>query len=146
MQRPVPMTLKAHWEHLEKALSSHLTSDYWTSLLCNAYSTNQEFFSRPMGVLVEAIKGIHCASSHFAGGCTIAAFRNSRLNLRVTPGSGYCGRIPQLLTLSYLTSSRVQIGLSAPPLVLQAALGTPHQLSRCLWDSWTLSRCTRRCP
>ena len=57
LQRPVPVTLKAHWDNLEKALSSHLTSDYWTSLLCNAYSTNQEFFPRPMGVLVEAIKG-----------------------------------------------------------------------------------------
>ncbi|XP_022708569.1 mediator of RNA polymerase II transcription subunit 23-like isoform X1 [Varroa jacobsoni] len=57
MQRPVPQALSVHLETLQQALSQHQTSDYWTSLLCNAYSTNVECFSRPMGVLVEAIQG-----------------------------------------------------------------------------------------
>lgn len=30
-------------------------NDYRIALLCNAYSTNQEYFSRPMAALVEAI-------------------------------------------------------------------------------------------
>ena len=30
-------------------------SDYGIALLCNAYSTNQEIFPRPMGALVETI-------------------------------------------------------------------------------------------
>lgn len=34
-----------------------LSKDYSIALLCNAYSTNQDFFSRPMGVLIETILG-----------------------------------------------------------------------------------------
>lgn len=32
-------------------------SDYRIALLCNAYSTNQEYFSRPMAALVDTILG-----------------------------------------------------------------------------------------
>lgn len=32
-------------------------NDYRIALLCNAYSTNQEYFSRPMAALVETILG-----------------------------------------------------------------------------------------
>lgn len=31
--------------------------DYRIALLCNAYSTNQEYFSRPMAALVDTILG-----------------------------------------------------------------------------------------
>lgn len=32
-------------------------SDYRIALLCNAYSTNQEYFARPMGVIIETLFG-----------------------------------------------------------------------------------------
>jgi mediator of RNA polymerase II transcription subunit 23 len=32
-------------------------SDYRIALLCNAYSTNQEYFTRPMAALVDTILG-----------------------------------------------------------------------------------------
>lgn len=34
-----------------------MEADYRTALLCNAYSTNQDYFSRPMAALVETILG-----------------------------------------------------------------------------------------
>lgn len=38
-------------------LTNSLGSDYRVVLLCNAYSTNQEYFSRPMAILTEALNG-----------------------------------------------------------------------------------------
>lgn len=32
-------------------------SDYRIALLCNAYSTNQEYFARPMGIIIETLFG-----------------------------------------------------------------------------------------
>lgn len=32
-------------------------SDYRIALLCNAYSTNQEFYARPMGIIIETLFG-----------------------------------------------------------------------------------------
>lgn len=62
LQRPLPKALKGHLEELQQSLVSNdlpmsLGTDYRISLLCNAYSTNQEYFARPMGVLVEAVQG-----------------------------------------------------------------------------------------
>lgn len=35
----------------------YMGTDYRIALLCNAYSTNQEYFSRPMAALVDTILG-----------------------------------------------------------------------------------------
>nr|XP_037271337.1 mediator of RNA polymerase II transcription subunit 23-like [Rhipicephalus microplus] len=60
LQRPLPHALATHLEYLQQPFVSNTTlsfgSDYWISLLCNAYSTNQEYFMRPMGILAEAIQ------------------------------------------------------------------------------------------
>lgn len=34
-----------------------LGTDYRIALLCNAYSTNQEYFARPMGIIIETLFG-----------------------------------------------------------------------------------------
>ncbi|RWS17948.1 mediator of RNA polymerase II transcription subunit 23-like protein [Dinothrombium tinctorium] len=62
LQRPLPVSLKKHVDCLQQSLMSNnlhssFYSDYQISLLCNAYSTNQEYFTRPMGVLVDAVQG-----------------------------------------------------------------------------------------
>ncbi|XP_064486798.1 mediator of RNA polymerase II transcription subunit 23-like isoform X1 [Ornithodoros turicata] len=62
LQRPLPQALQTHLEYLQQWFVTNQSTmnfgnDYWISLLCNAYSTNQDYFTRPMGVLVEAIQG-----------------------------------------------------------------------------------------
>nr|XP_042903708.1 mediator of RNA polymerase II transcription subunit 23 [Parasteatoda tepidariorum] len=62
LQRRLPVALTSHLEYLQLSLNDEgllhsLNSDYRVALLCNAYSTNQECFTRPMGVLVEAVQG-----------------------------------------------------------------------------------------
>ncbi|KAG8123844.1 putative Mediator of RNA polymerase II transcription subunit 23-like protein [Naja naja] len=59
LQIPIPHSLKLHHEFLQQSLRSkslHM-NDYKIALLCNAYSTNSECFTLPMGVLVETIYG-----------------------------------------------------------------------------------------
>ncbi|KAK7906948.1 hypothetical protein WMY93_015560 [Mugilogobius chulae] len=58
-QIPIPHSLKQHHEFLQQSLrNKNLSmSDYKIALLCNAYSTNSECFTLPMGVLVETIYG-----------------------------------------------------------------------------------------
>lgn len=58
--RPIPVALKKHYEFLQHLSSSQnpnlsISEDYVVTLLCNAYSTNQEFFSRPMSTLIDTI-------------------------------------------------------------------------------------------
>lgn len=58
--RPIPIALKKHYEflqHLSSAQNQSLSigDDYVVTLLCNAFSTNQEYFSRPMGILIDTI-------------------------------------------------------------------------------------------
>lgn len=58
--RPIPIALKKHYEflqHLSSSQSPNLSigDDYIVTLLCNAYSTNQEYFSRPMSALIDTI-------------------------------------------------------------------------------------------
>lgn len=58
--RPIPIALKKHYEFLQHLSSSPnqnlgVGEDYMVMLLCNAYSTNQEHFSRPMGALIDTI-------------------------------------------------------------------------------------------
>lgn len=38
-------------------MTMSLSNDFRLVLVCNAYSTNQEFFARPMNILVEALNG-----------------------------------------------------------------------------------------
>lgn len=58
--RPIPIALKKHYEflqHLSSAQNTNLSigDDFVVTLLCNAYSTNQEYFSRPMSALIDTI-------------------------------------------------------------------------------------------
>ncbi|KAJ8305857.1 hypothetical protein KUTeg_016402 [Tegillarca granosa] len=57
--RPIPFALHEHMEYLKQSLNNKNLSlnDYKIALLCNAYSTNNEFFNLPMGKLVESIYG-----------------------------------------------------------------------------------------
>lgn len=61
MHRPIPHALKAHHEFLQHLVmpttSLCLGSDYRIALSCNAYSTYQEFFSRPMAALIDTVLG-----------------------------------------------------------------------------------------
>lgn len=62
LQRALPQALHGHLEFLQQCLMNNsmpmtMTSDFKIALLCNAYSTNQEYFPRPMGILVETIYG-----------------------------------------------------------------------------------------
>eukprot|EP00058_Branchiostoma_floridae_P008048 XP_002593536.1 hypothetical protein BRAFLDRAFT_88529 [Branchiostoma floridae] len=61
LQRPIPQALKSQLEFLQQSLRGGAKnlpmSDYRIAVLCNAYSTNTEFFALPMGVLVETIYG-----------------------------------------------------------------------------------------
>ncbi|XP_063757881.1 mediator of RNA polymerase II transcription subunit 23 isoform X2 [Eleginops maclovinus] len=59
LQIPIPHSLKLHHEFLQQSLRNKNLgmSDYKIALLCNAYSTNSECFTLPMGVLVETIYG-----------------------------------------------------------------------------------------
>uniref|UniRef100_A0A1A8G974 Mediator of RNA polymerase II transcription subunit 23 n=1 Tax=Nothobranchius korthausae TaxID=1143690 RepID=A0A1A8G974_9TELE len=59
LQIPIPHSLKLHHEFLQQSLRNKSLgmSDYKIALLCNAYSTNSECFTLPMGVLVETIYG-----------------------------------------------------------------------------------------
>jgi mediator of RNA polymerase II transcription subunit 23 len=59
--RPIPIALKKHYEFLQHLSSAQnppnlqIGEDYVVTLLCNAYSTNQEYFSRPMSALIDTI-------------------------------------------------------------------------------------------
>jgi mediator of RNA polymerase II transcription subunit 23 len=56
--RPIPTALRKHYEFLQQlstAQSLAIGDDYIVTLLCNAYSTNQEYFSRPMSALIDTI-------------------------------------------------------------------------------------------
>ncbi|CAG0886018.1 unnamed protein product [Darwinula stevensoni] len=60
VHRPLPIALKTHHEYLQHFVlnnSPPLTvgTDYRVALLCNAFSTNQEYFPRPMGALVDSL-------------------------------------------------------------------------------------------
>uniref|UniRef100_A0A6Q2Y1C4 Mediator of RNA polymerase II transcription subunit 23 n=1 Tax=Esox lucius TaxID=8010 RepID=A0A6Q2Y1C4_ESOLU len=59
LQIPIPHSLKLHHEFLQQSLRNKSLgmTDYKIALLCNAYSTNSECFTLPMGVLVETIYG-----------------------------------------------------------------------------------------
>ncbi|KAK0134208.1 Mediator of RNA polymerase II transcription subunit 23 [Merluccius polli] len=59
LQIPIPHSLKLHHEFLQQSLRNKSLGmlDYKIALLCNAYSTNSDCFTLPMGVLVETIYG-----------------------------------------------------------------------------------------
>ncbi|XP_065161273.1 mediator of RNA polymerase II transcription subunit 23 [Atheta coriaria] len=54
----IPPRLRAHHDFLQHlAPPLAMGPDYRIALLCNAYSTNQDYFSKPMAALVETIQG-----------------------------------------------------------------------------------------
>ncbi|KAJ8687549.1 hypothetical protein QAD02_023343 [Eretmocerus hayati] len=59
--RLIPHNLKTHYEFLHHMAAQNTSlsmgSDYRIALLCNAYSTSTESFTKPMAVLVETILG-----------------------------------------------------------------------------------------
>lgn len=60
ISRPIPIALKKHYEflqHLANSTNLSIGQDYTIALLCNAYSTNQDYFSRPMQALIDTILG-----------------------------------------------------------------------------------------
>ncbi|KPI96136.1 PREDICTED: mediator of RNA polymerase II transcription subunit 23 [Papilio xuthus] len=59
----MPQNLKVQYEFLQHLMSSNNTpslmgGDYRIPLLCNAYSTKQECYTRPMGIIIETLFGI----------------------------------------------------------------------------------------
>ncbi|XP_056641984.1 mediator of RNA polymerase II transcription subunit 23 isoform X1 [Diorhabda carinulata] len=65
---PVPAKLRAHHDFLQHLVPPNnaalaMGNDYRIALLCNAYSTNQDYFSKPMAALVETIQGSSKSSS-----------------------------------------------------------------------------------
>ncbi|KAJ8957543.1 hypothetical protein NQ318_020582 [Aromia moschata] len=59
---PVPSKLRTHHDFLQHLVPPNnaalaMGNDYRIALLCNAYSTNQDYFSKPMAALVETIQG-----------------------------------------------------------------------------------------
>ncbi|KAK3090128.1 hypothetical protein FSP39_009382 [Pinctada imbricata] len=59
LPRPIPFALQEHLEYLKECLNNRnlSMSDYKIALLCNAYSTNNEYFNLPLAKLVESIYG-----------------------------------------------------------------------------------------
>ncbi|VVD00952.1 unnamed protein product [Leptidea sinapis] len=58
----MPQNLKVQYEFLQHLMTSNTTptllgTDYRIALLCNAYSTNQEYYARPMGIIIESLFG-----------------------------------------------------------------------------------------
>ncbi|GFY44212.1 mediator of RNA polymerase II transcription subunit 23 [Trichonephila inaurata madagascariensis] len=73
LQRRLPVALSGHLEYLQNCLNSDnlshtLNTDYRIPLLCNAYSTNQECFTRPMAILVEAVQDNQKQQTSHTGG------------------------------------------------------------------------------
>ncbi|XP_033121340.1 mediator of RNA polymerase II transcription subunit 23-like [Anneissia japonica] len=57
LKRPTPPALKLHLEFVHQIHSSKNLPMHRVAILCNAYSTNNEYFNLPMSVLVDAISG-----------------------------------------------------------------------------------------
>lgn len=60
--RPVPAKLRAQYDFLQHLVPPNNTAlalgnDYRIALLCNAYSTNQDYFTKPMAALVDTVQG-----------------------------------------------------------------------------------------
>ncbi|EFA00475.1 mediator of RNA polymerase II transcription subunit 23 [Tribolium castaneum] len=59
---PIPAKLRNHHDFLQQLVPPNNTvlamgNDYRIALLCNAYSTNPDYYSKPMAALVETIQG-----------------------------------------------------------------------------------------
>ncbi|GIY39674.1 mediator of RNA polymerase II transcription subunit 23 [Caerostris darwini] len=73
LTRRLPVALTNHLEFLQSSLNNNnlahtLSTDYRVPLLCNAYSTNQDCFTRPMAILVEAVQGTQKQQASLTGG------------------------------------------------------------------------------
>ncbi|KAJ8925039.1 hypothetical protein NQ315_001210 [Exocentrus adspersus] len=59
---PIPSKLRAHHDFLQHLIPPNnaalaMGNDYRIALLCNAYSTNPDYYSKPMAALVDTIQG-----------------------------------------------------------------------------------------
>ncbi|CAG9138091.1 unnamed protein product [Plutella xylostella] len=64
---PRPDNLLLQYEFLQHLMNNTPTlmgADYRIALLCNAYSTNQEYYARPMGIIIETLFGSQKALSN----------------------------------------------------------------------------------
>ncbi|XP_013404828.1 mediator of RNA polymerase II transcription subunit 23 [Lingula anatina] len=75
LKRPVPYTLKNHMDFLKQCLTvkNQPMPNYRIALLCNAYSTNTEYFSAPMSQLLEMIYGNGQSTTQLPGNITASA-------------------------------------------------------------------------
>ncbi|ELT94621.1 hypothetical protein CAPTEDRAFT_178592 [Capitella teleta] len=75
LQRPFPHALHSHIEFLKNCMSvkNLPMTDYRIALLCNAYSTNTDYYALPMGILVESIYGNNQKTSMLPGNITASA-------------------------------------------------------------------------
>ncbi|KAK0059322.1 mediator of RNA polymerase II transcription subunit 23-like isoform X2 [Biomphalaria pfeifferi] len=71
--RPIPVSLRDHLEFLKQNLKSLTLQGYRIALMCNAYSTDTDNFSRPMGFLVETIYGNNKNTTILPGGVAASA-------------------------------------------------------------------------
>lgn len=71
--RPLPRALTNHYDFLHRLGMPNTTNaltmgnDFRIALLCNAYSTNQEYFSRPMAALMDTILQKNNSNSNTSG-------------------------------------------------------------------------------
>ncbi|KAL8625637.1 hypothetical protein ACOMHN_043912 [Nucella lapillus] len=76
LSRPIPYGLREHQEFLKQTLTVKTTistNDYKIALLCNAYSTDTEYFARPMGHLLESIYGNQKSTTLLPGNIVASA-------------------------------------------------------------------------
>lgn len=65
---PIPAKLRPHYDFLQHLIPPNnaalsMGNDFRVVLLCNAYSTNKDYFTKPMAALVETIQGNSNSSS-----------------------------------------------------------------------------------
>ena len=83
LSRPLPSALKGHYDYLQMLIQPNSSqpplqmNDFRIALLCNAFSTNQELFSRPMAALVEAIHGAGSNNSSSGSGSSSSQSNSS---------------------------------------------------------------------
>ncbi|XP_061424919.1 LOW QUALITY PROTEIN: mediator of RNA polymerase II transcription subunit 23 [Lethenteron reissneri] len=85
LQIPIPHSLKLHHDFLQQSLRNKTLTmtDYKIALLCNAFSTNSEYFPLPMGVLVETIYGNGKSTIPLPGTSCIASGSTSPLPMNL---------------------------------------------------------------
>ncbi|PVD23184.1 hypothetical protein C0Q70_16447 [Pomacea canaliculata] len=75
LSRPIPFGLREHLDFLKQTLNMKYmpSNDYKIALLCNAYSTDTEYFARPMGHLIDSIYGNQKSTTLLPGNIVASA-------------------------------------------------------------------------